>query len=576
MKRRFLNIFSLLLAVMAVTGCTKYYNPDPNFEEYEQEVEKTVKRKVLFISIDGLVGQELKKKIPTNLAELMKSGKYSFDALTDSRTSDPASWATMATGYSYGKHLIDNDNYLPTPNSDKPHDDINFVPSVIYRLEDQHSTLRTSIVVQDEGLANVLLMDADDNILVQGDGKVKDEVKALFSKSAPDFTVVQFKDVLAAGKSSSFSMSETSYSAAVERVDGFIGEIVQAIKSREDYSYEDWLIIITSSHGGVGSSYGGDSFAERNVFSLYYQKDLKGQELIPEIIISPHFYGGDGTEGGPKEGVRARNTAAVAGEENYNISKTGQLTIEAKVKINKNAAGTWSYTWPPFLSKVNARSGSTAGWSFFRNGNNVSLYCADGSTKLEIGGGPISVDDKWAHMTGVFSSNNGVVTSKLYVDGNKVAEGSQKLNINNVLSTSPLTFGFQANVFSAQFLDLHLADIYIWNIALNDDEVRENSKRMGVPDAHPKKSNLIGYWPMDDGGAVLKNKVNGMPNIPLQGNYQYKVKGNNLPYVDENAILIQNVDVTRHVFYWLGINPHENWGLEGTPFLSKFELEFLK
>lgn len=568
--------FLVFLPIFLMVGCTKYFNPEPKFEEYEQEEEKTVKRKVLLISIDGLVGKELEKKIPTNIGELLKKSKYSFEALTDENTSDAPTWATMVTGYTSFKHHILNESYLPSPDPEHPHDDIEFVPSVIYRLENQNPNLRTSIIVQDDGIGNILLIDADNNVLVKGDDKVHEQATLLLSDKASDFTIIQFKDVLNAGLNSSFSMDESSYQAAIEKVDGYIGDLVKTIESREDYEYEDWLIIVTSNHGGVENNYGGDSFAERNIFTLYYQKDLKGQELVPEIIITPHFYGYDGTENGPKEGVRARNLAEVSGEDNYNISKTGQMTVEAKVKINKNAAGNWSYSWPPFLSKISARSGNNAGWSFFRNGNNVSLFCADGSAKIEITGGPVSIDDQWAHITGVFSSNNGEVHAILYVNGVKAAEATQKLNIDNILSSSPLTFGFQGSVFSTAFLDLHLSDIHIWNVALTEDEVRTNSSQVGIPDNHPKISNLIGFWPMDDGGGVLKNKVSGMPDIPLQGNYQYKVMGNNLPFIDENKILIQNIDIAQNVFYWLGINPNENWALEGSPFLSKFELEFLK
>jgi len=45
---------------------------------------------------------------------------------------------------------------------------------------------------------------------------------------------------------------------------------------------------------------------------------------------------------------------------------------------------------------------------------------------------------------------------------------------------------------------------------------------------------------------------------------------------DDSEVLIQNVDLAAQVFYWLEVRPNENWGLEGSVFLSKYELEFLK
>ncbi len=577
MKRNlFRSISILFLAALSLSSCKKYFNPEPKFEDYEQEIDKTVKRKVLIISIDGLVGQELKKNVPTQIAALMKNGKYSFDALADENTSDPASWATMMTGFNSKVHGVVNDSYLPAPSSDNPHGSIDFMPSVIYRLEDKVPSTRSSIVVQDEGLANILLMDADDNVLVESDENVKNETIALLAKASPDLCIIQFKDVLRAGVKEGFSMDQAGYAAAIEKVDGYIGEILAFLKSRENYQYEDWLIVVNSNHGGVNKSYGGESFQERNIFTLYHQKDFKGEELIPEIIVAPQFYGYDGTESGPAKGVRARNVTEAVGEVNYNVAKTGKLTIEAKIKTNKNAAGNWSYIYPPFLSKVNARTGATPGWSFFRAGNNVALWLGDGSSSIEVTGGPVSIDDQWAHITGTIEGQGNNVVAKFYLNGSKVSELTKAMNINNVTSTSPLTFGFQPNVFSGGFIDTYIADVHIWNTILTDDEIRDNARRMGVDDNHAKITNLVGYWPMSDGGPQLINKVAGMPDIPLQGDYQYKVVGNNLPFVDENAVLIQNVDVVSQVFYWLGVTPNQNWALEGSVFLSKYELEFLK
>lgn len=577
MKRNFLRrILFLFLTAVLFVSCKKYLNPDPKFEEYEQEVDRIVKRKVMVIAIDGLVGKEVEKNIPVNIAELMKNAKYSFDALTDIKTSDAASWATLATGYSANKHHIVNENYLPEANSDDPHGEVNFVPSVIYRLEEKDPSTRSSVVLQDDGLANVLLMDADDNILVDSDEKVKDETISLLKKTAPDFLIVQFKNVLKAGVQHGFSIDQSAYKDAVDQVDAHIGDIVTSLRTRDSYPYEDWLIVIVSNHGGVGNSYGGESFQERNVFTLYHQKDFKQMELIPEVIVSPQFYGYDGTENGPREGVRARNLTEAVGEVNYNVAKTGKITIEAKVKTNKNAAGNWNYIYPPFLSKTAGRSGSTPGWSFFRGGNNVNFWCADGNSALEISAGPVSINDQWAHITGTIEGTGTNVTIKFYLNGEKVAEKSGLMDINKVISTSPLTFGFQPSVFLGGFIDTHIADVHIWNTVLTESEISANSRRMGVDENHPKIANLVGYWPMDDGGPILHNKVPNMPNIPLQGNYQYKVLGNNFSFIDESSVLVQNIDLATQVFYWLGITPNQNWALEGSVFLSKFEIEFLK
>src|SRR5690606_7869973 len=120
-------------------------------------------------------------------------------------------------------------------------------------------------------------------------------IKLLSKENVADLVIVQFKDVLRAGKEEGFDMSKAAYADAVERVDGYIGELVETIKKREDADYEEWLIIVTSSHGGVENSYGGGSFAERNVFSLYSYKYFQPQELKAEtmeyVFLNGYFPG---------------------------------------------------------------------------------------------------------------------------------------------------------------------------------------------------------------------------------------------------------------------------------------------
>lgn len=81
---------------------------------------------------------------------------------------------------------------------------------------------------------------------------------------------------------------------------------------------------------------------------------------------------------------------------------------------------------------------------------------------------------------------------------------------------------------------------------------------------------------MNDGSGILKNEVANMPDVPLNGDYSYKVFSNNLPYVDENVMLLKNTDIISQVLYWFQITPQEDWSLESENFLSKYEVEFLK
>src|SRR5690606_36742607 len=98
-------------------------------------------------------------------------------------------------------------------------------------------------------------------------------------------------------------------------------------------------------------------------------------------------------------------------------------------------------------SKINARTGSTAGRSFFRSGTSVALFVADGVNNIGPVGGPVSTDEIWTQIAGVVTKVDGVPTVRFYVNGTIAAEGSADLNLANVLSPAPLTIAFQPEVF---------------------------------------------------------------------------------------------------------------------------------
>ena len=572
------SIYSSLVLVFVLNACTNYLDPEPVYEAYELPEDSTViTRKVLIVSIDGLVGNELKKEVPPTIAEMLEHSKYSFESIADENTSDPASWATMMTGVGHHKHGIQSTSYLPAPDPSDPHHAGDYYPSIFYRVAEHDPRMVTTAITQTPGLANVLLLDASQSLIAANDEQVKTDAVRQLTQGNPDLLLVQFKSVLDAGTQSSFSFDSPEYKTAVQEIDGYLGELKAAMEARPTFDREEWLFVVTSNHGGVDNTYGGDSYQERNTFTMYHHAAFVGQELKADIFVSPRFFGYDVNNSDTENAMRGRNVSVPAEEINYNIANTGELTVEAKVKINRNADGNYSYSWPPFLSKVAARTGNTAGWSLFRSGNNVSFFVADGNAKIEITGGPVGVDEVWTHITGTFAVIDGIPTAKFYVNGLPVASGElETLNVGAIASSSPLTFGFQQEVFSSAYIDFYMADVHIWNAALTDEEVLANAERIGVSEDHPRLENLVGYWPLDDGDETFRNQVDGMPDIPVWGKASYNVFGNNLPYVDpEKAILFKSQDIMPHVLYWLHINVLDSWAIDGQNFLKNFELEFL-
>lgn len=68
------------------------------------------------------------------------------------------------------------------------------------------------------------------------------------------------------GHGTGFGNKNPKYVEAVKGCDRDAMEVIKAIESRKTYNEEDWLIIITSDHGGRKTRHGGQSIMERTTF----------------------------------------------------------------------------------------------------------------------------------------------------------------------------------------------------------------------------------------------------------------------------------------------------------------------
>eukprot|EP00494_Astrolonche_serrata_P027500 UN27763 len=78
-----------------------------------------------------------------------------------------------------------------------------------------------------------------------------------------DIVFIDFDHPDSAGHSYGFTPDIPEYVDAIENVDTYIGLIITALEGRDNYDHEEWLIIITSDHGGNINGHGGQSIEER-------------------------------------------------------------------------------------------------------------------------------------------------------------------------------------------------------------------------------------------------------------------------------------------------------------------------
>ena len=120
---------------------------------------------------------------------------------------------------------------------------------------------------EENGLNASFLDEFDDN------GTYKNTMDDIRKAECSDFLFCIFEECDHVGHQTNFGPGNFGYVDAFEKDDEFAYDIIEAIKGRETYNTEDWLIIITSDHGGYIDSHGGPSKQERYTF-IISNKDI--------------------------------------------------------------------------------------------------------------------------------------------------------------------------------------------------------------------------------------------------------------------------------------------------------------
>lgn len=131
------------------------------------------------------------------------------------------------------------------------------------------------------------------------DIEVRDAALKTLREQNPDAMFVYFGSVDEFGHGAidergSFSPENIIYLNAISHVDSHIGELVRAMRARPKFAEEEWLVLITTDHGGRGNAHGGDSEVERNIWLIAHGARLPRERLletpVPQTALVPMIY----------------------------------------------------------------------------------------------------------------------------------------------------------------------------------------------------------------------------------------------------------------------------------------------
>lgn len=270
-------------------------------------------RRVLFIGIDGCRADAVTAAMERGLAPQMKALSESEDGLLtrkffaggekDGPTYQPTisgpGWSTLLTGTWMNKHHVKDNKFIGGRYQTYSH--------FMRHIKDEKPSSWCGSFVDwapiHEIIADGSRIDGkeflDAKFTRWPDGKrhfvdnpekdieVRDAALNALRTQNPDVVFVYFGSVDEFGHGAidsraGFSPDSTLYLNAISHVDSHVGELVRAVKARPGFAEEDWLILITTDHGGRGNGHGGDSDEERNIWLIAKGKDLMKDQLMTQ------------------------------------------------------------------------------------------------------------------------------------------------------------------------------------------------------------------------------------------------------------------------------------------------------
>ena len=514
-------------------------------------------KKVLIIGIDGCRADALELANTPVIDNLIQNGIYSPDALNDDITVSGPGWSAILCGVWSDKHLSIDNSFNNT-------DYFNFPPIFKY-AEDFDDNLNTvSICNWNPINDNIVQNYADFKLNVSSDYDVSSEASTYIANNNPDLIFLHFDDVDHAGHNYGFSPNITEYITSIEAVDDLLDPVMQAIYQRPNYLNEDWIILVTSDHGGVGTSHGGTSIEHENVVVIVSGDNI--QQLVIEkdsslILDSVYNCLSDSVEL-KFDGIDDYVQISTASQFDFGVNQ--DFTIECRIRTSTSGD-------VAIVGNKDWNSGNNKGFVFsfkYPSGPEWKINIGDGVNRADINTGGLIANNQW-HTLSVSFDRDGFM--KMYEDG-LLIDSADISYVGDITTNSGLFCGmdiYQNYPFSGS-----VSQLRVWDTILNSNDIQSWYCNDLNP-THPSYNNLIGYWHMNEGGnTVLLNDLSINNNNAIVNGASWYNYDSLWVYDYSNTPRIVDVPVTALNHLCIPIN--SSWLLDGvslTPncLLNNFE-----
>lgn len=494
-------------------------------------------RKVLFIGVDGCRADALLTANAPSIDALLLHSIYSTEGLCAYKTWSGNGWSSMLTGVWHTKHGVTDNTFSGSNYAN--------YPDFIHRMENFNPNFRTVTSVHWAPINDNIIQNADNENTYTTDLGVKNGAVNALANDNPDLLFVAFDDVDHAGHTYGFSPVIPQYIQAIETTDGYIGQIITAMQNRPNFANEDWLVVVTTDHGGNIAGHGGGTLEERTIFTIYSNPAFSQQQLSRNVLNNtttfnearflPHTY------------------AKPVNQTPFQFGATQDFTIEFWVKPDTFTED------PTYISNKNWNSGYNTGFVISaQQGKFWKVNIGDGTDRLDIQGGHMD-QNQWHHIAVSFD-RDGLMTA--YEDGAVV--GFEKMqSIGNINSGLPLVINQDGTTNYGYNLKGSYRDIRIWNAVIPDSTIVQWAN-IPLNTSHPYYNQLLANWKCDDGsGSILNDASPNNNDCNITGPMSWIGNQTNTFTIYDYSETTREPDNALAALTWLCVPIEPAWGLDG-------------
>jgi predicted AlkP superfamily pyrophosphatase or phosphodiesterase len=246
------------------------YTPLPLDHQFEN-------KHVFLIGLDGWGAYSFAKSNMPTVEEIIAGGSHTLKALAVMPSITIPNWASMFMGagpdvHGYNTNPLGNDN---PPVVDSPIiDRYGIFPSIFTLLKEERPNCKVAFFFEKPKIGYLCpdnVIDEKRHLDLSIGGPAIDAVVSYIENEKPNFAAIIFLEPDETGHR--IGHDTTEYYDQLNKLDGYIAQIIQAIKNAG--IWEDSIIIFSADHGGIGRGHGNDTPVERE---------------IPVILAGPNIY----------------------------------------------------------------------------------------------------------------------------------------------------------------------------------------------------------------------------------------------------------------------------------------------